>query len=231
MVVYEITVKIFLLEDIPVSLVSGALAQYIDSYLVKDTHFAELHYKNSAKGYCFDMLSKITKGMKVYKRDQVYQFRIRTVNQGLVSYLMEGIAEHKTNVIKGLTRAVKQIPRKPISSVWTLTPYVFKTDKGYWRDYMRFEEFEQALCASLIHQYEFYTSEKVEKDVALYDQIELKSKCAIGVPYKGITLLGDKIAMQVSDNETAQKVFYFALANAIGMGPRGQGFLGFRFVN
>lgn len=71
----------------------------------------------------------------------------------------------------------------------------------------------------------------MEKNVALYDQIELKSKCAIGVSYKGITLLGDKIAMQVSDNETAQKVFYFALANAIGMGPRGQGFLGFRFVN
>ena len=231
MVVYELTVKAFLLEDIPVSLVSGVLAQYIDSYLVKDTHFAELHYKNSAKGYCFDMLSKIAKGMKVYKRDQVYQFRIRTVNRDLVSYLMEGIADHKTRAIKGLTRAVRQIPRKPIASVWTLTPYIFKTSKGYWRDCMGFEEFEQALCAGLIHQYESYTSEEVEKNVALYDQIELKSKCAIGVSYKGITLLGDKIAMQVSDNETAQKIFYFTLANAIGMGPRGQGFLGFRFVN
>ena len=231
MVVYEITVKAFLLEDTPVSLVSGALAQYIDSYLVKDTHFAELHHKNAIKGYSFDMLSKIEKGMKVYKRDQIYQFRIRTVNQDLMSYLMEGIADHRTNAIKGLTRTVKQIPRKPIASVWTLTPYIFKTSKGYWRDCMGFEEFEQALCASLIHQYESYTSEEVEKNVALYDQIELKSKCAIGVSYKGITLLGDKIAMQVSDNETAQKIFYFTLANAIGMGPRGQGFLGLRFVN
>lgn len=234
MVVYELTVKVFLLEDIPISLVSRALAQYIDSYLVKDTHFAELHHKNAIKGYSFDMLSKIEKKIKVYKQNQIYQFRIRTVNQDLMSYLLEGIADHKTNAIKGLTRTVKSIPHKPIASVYTLTPLILKlaNNKGYWRDCMGFEEFEQALCASLIHQYESYTGEKVEKNAILYDQIELKNKCAIGVSYKGITLLADKIAMQVADNETAQKVFYFALANAIGcMAPRGQGFLGFRFVH
>ena len=69
------------------------------------------------------------------------------------------------------------------------------------------------MCAGLIRQYEIYTGEQVEKKLPLYDQIELQSKCAVGVPYKGITLLGDKVSMQVSDNETAQKVLYFALAN------------------
>ncbi len=31
---------------------------------------------------------------------------------------------------------------------------------------MRFEEFEQALCASLIHQYEILHEREVEKNVA-----------------------------------------------------------------
>lgn len=234
MIVYEITVKIFFTEEIPVSLASGELARYIDSYLAKDMRYYDLHYSNTIKGYSFDMPSRIEKGMKVYKGDQIYQFRIRTVNQDLASYLMGGIADHKTNAIKGLTRTIKQIPRKPIASVLTLTPFILKNanNKGYWRDCMSFEEFERELSASLIGQYERYTGEEVEKDIALYDQIELKSKCAIGISYKGITLLGDKLSVQVSDNETAQKVFYFALANSMGcMGARGQGFLAFRFVN
>ncbi len=234
MVVYEITVKIFFQQEVCVSLISGILAQYIDSYLVKDPHFLVLHKRNTIKGYSFDMPSKIEKGMKVYKSDEIYQFRIRTVNQELMSYLMEGIADHKTNAVKGLARTVKQIPHKPIASVYTLTPCIIRpaNNKRYWRDCMSFEEFEQELCASLIHQYERYTGEEVEKNVTLYDQIELKSKCAIGVTYKGITMLADKLAMQVSDNETAQKVLYFTLANSIGcMGSRGMGFLAYRFVN
>ncbi len=73
--------------------------------------------------------------------------------------------------------------------------------------------------------------EKVKENLTLYDQIELKNKCAIGVSYKGITLLGDKIAMQISDDVEAQKVMRFALANGAGtMSPRGMGFLGFRFL-
>lgn len=171
--------------------------------------------------------------MKVYKSDQIYQFRIRTLDKELLSYLLDGIADYKTDSIKGLTRTVKQIPHRPIASVWTLTPVVLKNadGKGYWRDCMSFEEFEQELTASLIHQYEQYTKEEIRKDISLYNQIELKSKCAVGVPYKGITLLGDKLSLQIAENETAQKVMYFTLANGMGtMGSRGLGFLGYRFV-
>lgn len=231
MLVYEITIKTFMLRDVAVSLMYRELTKYIDSYLAQDDHFCEFHRMRRIKGYTFDLPSKIEKGMKAYKSDQIYQFRIRTVDQELLSYLMDGIADHRTDAIKGLTRTVKQIPHKPIATVFTLTPMVLKNDNGYWRDCMSFEEFEQELTASLIHQYEMYTGEKIEDGLSLYDQIELKSKCAIGVPYKGITLLGDKLSMQVSDDKNAQKVMYFALANSVGtMGARGCGFLGYRFA-
>lgn len=233
MLVYEITTKIYFIRDVPIPLIYGELAKYIDSYLARDEYFRELHNRRGIKAYCFDLPSKIEKGMKAYKSDQIYQFRIRTVDKELLSYLMDGIADHRTDAIKGLTRTVKQIPHKPISSVFSLTPVIVTNadGKGYWRDCMSFEEFEQELTAGLIRQYEIYTGEKIEGDLSLYDQIELKSKCAIGVPYKGITLLGDKLSMRVSDNENAQKVLYFAMANGMGAkGPRGFGFLGYRFA-
>lgn len=233
MKLYEITIKIFLIKDIPVPMIYGAMANFIDSYLVKDKHFCEFHQGKSVKGYSFDLPVKIEKGMKIYKGDQVYQFRIRTVDEELLSYLMDGIADHRTDAVKGLVRTVRQIPNKPISSVYALTPIILKSSSGvgYWRDSMSFEEFEHELSSGLIHQYEVYTGEKVKEDLTLYDQIELKSKCAIGVLYKGITLLGDKLEMQIADDEDAQKVMRFALANGAGtMSPRGMGFLGYRFL-
>ncbi len=233
MELYEITIKIYIIKDVPVPMIYGVMANYIDSYLVKDKHFHEFHKGQKVKGYCFDLPVKIEKGMKLYKGDQVYQFRIRTVDKELLAYLMDGIADHQTDRIKGLVRTVRQIPDRPISSVYALTPIILKSPggAGYWRDNRSFEAFEQELTSGLIHQYEVYTGEKVKENLTLYDQIELKSKCAIGVLYKGITLLGDKIAMQISDDEEAQKVIRFALANGAGtMSPRGMGFLGYRFL-
>lgn len=230
---YEITIRVYIMRDIPIPLIYEELTKYIDGYLGQNEYFSEFHKLRSIKGYNFDLPIKIEKGMKAYKKDQIYQFRIRTVDKELLSYLLDGIADYKTDAIKGLTRTVKQIPHRPIASVWTLTPVILKNadGKGYWRDCMSFEEFEQELTSSLICQYEKYTGEKIEENLHLYIQIELKSKCAIGVPYKGITLLGDKLSMQISDDENAQKVIYFALANGMGtMGARGQGFLGYRFV-
>lgn len=231
--IYEITIKIYIIRDVPVPLIYGMIADYIDSYLAKDEYFGIFHQKKSIKGYCFDMPVKIERGMSIYKGDQIYQFRIRTADKELLSYLMDGIADHKTDSVKGLTRTVRQIPDRIIASVYSLTPVVLKNADGkrYWRDCMSFEEFEGELSSSLIHQFEVYTGEKVKEISSLYNQIELKSKCAIGVPYKGITLLGDKLSFQVSDDEDAQKVMRFALANGAGtMGPRGLGFLGYRFA-
>ena len=194
----------------------GKLNKFIDGYLAQNEQFNEFHRRKSIKGYNFDLPIKIEKGMKAYKHDQIYQFRVRTVDKELLSYLMDGLADYRTDAIKGLTRTVKQIPRKQIASVYSLTPVVLKNDKGYWRDCMSFEDFERDLGS---------------ENTKLYHQLELKSKCAVGVSYKGITLLGDKLSMQVSDDENAQKVMYFALANGMGtMGARGLGFLGYRLV-
>jgi len=229
----RIIIKIYMMEDIDVQDMQGVIAGYIDSYLATDEEFMAFHKKKDLKAYCYDLPTPIEKGMKYYKKGEIYQFCIRTADENLAGYLLAGIAEHKTSYIKGLERTVAAIPKKYISEVFTLTPLILKNPdgKGYWRDRTSLEGFEQELNKSMISQYEKYTGEKLESDCVLYNHIEMRSKNAIGVKYKNIKLLGDKISMQVADNETAQKVIRFALANGLGeMGSRGMGFLGYRFM-
>lgn len=233
MEVYEITVRIYIANSIKVSDMQGVIAHFIDSYLSKDELFAQFHQEKRPKCYTMDLPCPIEKGMQEYQGDKIYQFRIRTISGELSSYLLSGIAEHRTEEIKGLVRTVRVIPHKHISAVYTLTPVVLvdPEGRGYWRDIMSFSEYEEMLKKSIIHQYEACTGEKIDQGYALYDQIELKNKCGIGVPYKGIALLGDKLSMQVSDNETAQRIAYYLLGSGLGSkGSRGFGFLGYRFL-
>lgn len=233
MTVKEIIVRVYLNKTIKVQEAQGAIVRFLDTFLSKDEKFNQFHNANIQKGYTFDLLYPIERGMREYKGDTIYQFRIRTVNEEFAAYFISGIADHKTNEIKGLARTIKTIPHKHISQVYTLTPMILVDTKGrgYWRDCMSFSEFEEMLKKSMIDQYEKWTGETIDKDCPLYDQIELKNKGAIGVPYKGIKLLGDKLSMQVADNETAQKVIYYLLASGIGTkGSRGMGFLGYRIL-
>lgn len=231
--VYEITIRIYLNESIKVSNIQAEIVKFVDSYLRNDKKFAEYHEEKVPKCYTMDLLYPIEKGRFEYKGDNVYQFRVRTVSEELASYLLSGIADHKTDKIKGLARTVKIIPHRHISSVYTLTPAILidADSRCYWRDCMSFSSFEEMLKKSMIHQYETYTGEQIDPDCPLYDQIELKNKGPIGVPYKGITLLGDKLSLQVSDDETSQKVMYYLLGSSLGTkGSRGFGFLGYRFL-
>lgn len=233
MKVYEITVRIYIAKSIKVLDMQGSIAHFIDSYLSKDEGFAQFHQEKGLKCYTMDLPYPIEKGMCEYRGDCIYQFRIRTISEEVSAYLLSGIAEHRTEEIKGLIRTVRVIPHKHISSIYTLTPVILVDPKGrgYWRDIMAFSEYEEMLKKSIVHQYEVCTGEKITRECSLYDQIELKNKCAIGIPYKGIMLLGDKLSMQISDDETAQRIAYFLLGSGLGSkSSRGFGFLGYRFL-
>ena len=65
MELYEITIRIYIIKDVPVPLIYGVMANYIDSYLAGDKHFYDFHQETKTKAYCFDLPIKIEKGMIV----------------------------------------------------------------------------------------------------------------------------------------------------------------------
>lgn len=232
--VYEIRLKVYLLQDIPYERTYTVMSDYIDSCLAKDEKYRKLHETNQYKYYCFDNPYPTEKN-GIYKKDQIYTVRIRAVDEELANYLGWNLANHYNNEVKGLTREIKLIPKKMISQVYTVTPAVIKNSdgdsKGYWKSFMSFDEFENRIKSNLIKKFNSIHGTKIDEDFDLYNQIELINKKPITVPYKGIKLLGDKFCIEVADNERAQSLVYMALGSGFcELNARGCGFVNYKYL-
>ena len=167
----------------------------------------------------------------VYKQGNVYTFRIRTVKQQLAEYFSKQLIHHESNELIGLHSQINIIPDRTLEKVYTLTPVVIKSEQGYWRNTLTMEEYEERLKINLIKKYTMLTGEKLDENFSLYESIEFKNKMPVKVPYKNVTLLGDKINLIPAKNENAKKLLYMALGTGLGENnARGAGFLNYQYM-
>lgn len=231
MQVYQIRVKVYILKDIPLPQVLATEAEFIDSALAQDEEWLKYHENNKFKMYCFDGLYPIEK-IGMYKQGQIYTITIRTVDENLARYLSKVLRNHYTDKIKGLTVENKVISKKIIGEIYTLTPVLQKTDKGYWKNSMSLDEFERHLFENAIKKYNQYIGKKMDEDFQWYTNITFLNKKPISNEYKnGIHILGDKVKLQIADNKQAQELAYFVLGTGIGeLNARGYGYCNYRWL-
>ncbi len=230
MKVYQIRVKVYLLQNIKIIDTQKEIAKFIDGAMVKDERFLDLHQRNEFKNYCFDSFYP-TEGDKVYKSGGVYTFTLRTAKGDLADFLTKSLANYFNNSIKGLTTEVKIIPKKFIEKIYTLTPIIIKTESGYWKGNLSIDDFEKRIIENLIKKYNEINNIKIEEDFELYNSIEFKNKKPISVNYKNIKLLGDKISVNISSNPVAQELAYLSLGTGVGeMNSRGLGYVNYRYL-
>lgn len=230
MKIYQIRLKLFLLEDIAANKIQEKITAFIDSGFKANEKWLNFHEQNSYKNYCYDQLFPLEKD-KLYKKEKIYTLTIRTVDLELVKYFKLVCVDNHTKEIKGLVAEIRVLPKKILETVYSITPVIVKTEEGYWKDAIKFSEFEQRLKVNLIKKWNAYHNEKIDEDFDLYTMIELKNKKPIAMEYKNIKLLGDKVQIQVADNKRAQDLWYFALGVGLGeMNARGCGFLNYRWL-
>lgn len=228
--VYQIRLKLILLENIATNKIQEKITAFIDSGFKSDEKWITFHEQNKFKYYCYDQLYPVEKD-KLYKKEKIYTLTIRTIDLELAKYFKLICVDNHTKEIKGLVAEIKVLPKKLLKTVYTLTPMIIKTEKGYWKEAISFTEFEQRLKNNLIKKWNAYNQEKIDEDFDLYTMIELKNKKPIAMEYKNIKLLGDKVQIQVADNKCAQSLWYFALGVGLGeMNARGCGFLNYRWL-
>lgn len=228
--VYEITLKVYLLKSINVEEAQQKIAELIDKSLAKNSEFLDLHNKNIFKNYCFNSFYPIDKS-GIYKVDNVYTVKLRTISKELGQYLNNVLSNEYTDYIKGLVTDIRIIPKKHIEKIYSITPLILKNDDGYWKNFLSFEEFEKRIKENLIKKYNLINNEKLDENFDLYTFIEIKNKKPIATSYKGKRILGDKINIVISDDIRAQKLAYMALGTGVGeMNARGQGFVNFRWL-
>lgn len=228
LIVHELKIRVQLKEDIPVDRVMEVEAGFIDSMLAKDESWLRFHEENKSKLYSFSGLWPIEKN-GVYKKGKCYVITIRSVDEGFVSYI--GMCNHTDTKMETLEVSYKQISKKLIEKIYTLTPVVLKAEDGYWRKQKNLDDFERLLFENAIKKYNQFTGEKADEDFELYTDIFFLNRKPISSRYKNIHLIGDKIELRISDNPQAQELAYFI--TAVGLGEncsRGFGFCNYKWI-
>jgi CRISPR-associated endoribonuclease Cas6 len=123
------------------------------------------------------------------------------------------------------------LPKKHIEKLYSITPAIMKNEDGYWKNKIKLDEFERRLKENLIKKYNSSMNTKIDENFQLYTTIEFKNKKPISTNYKNIKLLGDKISLNIAENENAQKIAYMSLGTGVfEMNARGYGFVNYRWL-
>lgn len=230
MKVYQIRLKLFILEDIFTENMQSKIAAFIDTAFGKSQEFINFHNTNKFKNYCFDGLYPI-EGENVYKAGNIYTLTIRTIDSKLAIFFNEQLKNHFDKEIKALTTEIRIIPKKHIEKVYSITPIILKDENGYWKGNLTIQNFEDRLKINLIKKYNTFTGKKIDENFQLYSLLEFKNKKPIATRYKNIKILGDKISINVSENAEAQELAYMCLGTGLlENNSRGYGFVNFRYL-
>lgn len=230
MQVYEIFTKVYLKENISADEAQLAVCKLIDSSLAKDEKMLKFHELNDYKLYNFDSLYPVDKS-KIYCKDKIYSFRIRTISRELAKYFQMNLTSTATKDMIALKSETKNIKKKHITKLYSLSPVVITTDDGYWKGNMSFTDYESRLKINLIKKYRKYTKEDVNEDFDFYTSISVLNKKPIAVKVKDVHYLGDKLSLDIADDAESQKIAYMALGTGIGeKGSRGNGFVNFKSI-
>lgn len=120
---------------------------------MQDVKWGRMHCENQFKYYSFNAPFPIAEN-GIYRKNQVYQILIRSVNRELIEYLAQKLPKYDNAFMKGLTSELRLIAKRHIAELYSITTAIVKgSEKGYWRDSMSFEGFEERLEINLVKKY------------------------------------------------------------------------------
>lgn len=231
MQVYELNIKIKVINEIQHEHVLREVSKVIDTALAKDAVHLDLHKKNTVKYYCLDGLYPV-EADGIYQKDKIYTFHLRTIDLDLGKYLIFAITDTETANLAVASCEVKLIPPKVIAKVYSITPIVIRTEnKKYWKNEISFADYCKIITDNLLKKYKSYTNEEVDESIPLFTAISFTNQKPIKFAVKGIYNLADKLDIDVETNPLAQKIWYMSLGTGLGnLNARGAGYLNYKWL-
>lgn len=230
MKVWNLTLKVYLKKDIPMEESQMEISKIIDNCLTKDKELLNFHNNNQYKNYTFSSFYPLEKN-KIYLVGKIYTVTIRTVEESLAKHFQKYLDNESSEALKAITLEIKIIPKKYIERIYSITSVVAKFDNGYWRRNESVEVFEKRLKENLIKKYNNFTKQKISEGFDLFTFIKFDNQKPIATKYKDIKMLGDKITLNVAENDLAQDLAYLALGTGLmEMNARGYGFVNYKWL-
>lgn len=227
MKVYEIRLKVELRKDIQDRDMQKEIGYMIDITLIKDSKMKEIHLGTGYKNYCFNTFFPVETD-KVYKSGKAYSVLIRTVDKDIAKFFIDNLHKTRTGSIRAIESKVKQIRKGHISRLYCLTPALATVEDQYWKNVTDEDDFEERIVRNIIKKKNNLTNTKMrENDFIFSNLTTITNDTPIPVHYKNMTMLGDKLELEIDDSQRAQELAYLALG--VGLGEKNA--RGFGFVN
>jgi len=228
--VYEIKVKIYLLEDISLQDSLEKIAAFIDLSFLRTKEMNEFHLQNKFKNYSFSSFFPYAEN-SIYKKDNLYTIIIRTVDNNLAKHF-KCLSEISTDFIKGLVTNESLIYKRALEEISSLTPVIIRIPykDGYWKNNGTIQDFVEGINKNIIRKYNEFTNNEIDSNEIIFESVTFTNRTPISTSYKGRKLLADKVKLSIAGSSIAQDISFFALGTGLLLAnARGYGFCNYKF--
>jgi len=219
---FELTCRAYLKRDIAFNNSLEFISKFI-SFAISRSSFSDIHKGIGYKHYVFKGFYPIESD-RVYKKGNVYEFSIRSMNKDLMDMLSNGLRENINNpffqIVDTNLRSVKQFF---ISELYTVTPAIVSmSNSKFWTmessgDILLLQ---RLLHDNLEKKYNSFFSEKIEPMQNFIQLIEIKNRKPQNIHLtkdgKQIRFFGNKFRIIPHEDEVSQKLAFMALGAGLG---------------
>ena len=230
MKIFELKCKAYLKTNIELKSSFDVLSKYLNYSIYQN----EI-YKNkdtSIKNYCFGNFYP-TESDKIYKKNNVYEFVIRSIDEEFIDELEKAIIENMNNSFLIVLSAVKkEIDQFFIRELYSATPVIVsqkKDDTGrqlYWSlDYNGdMEILQNQLQKNLEKKLKLFYPDDMDVSNNFIDEIEIKNIKPQSIYFKTIRnqkeklvrLIGNKFKIVPKKDDLSQKLAFLSLGVGLG---------------
>ena len=211
---YELINTVYLLNNIYFDEANERTGKFINSSMLLDNELANIHESRGYKYYVYDSLYP-RESDKTYKKGRVYVFKIRSIDKDLITKIRTMITKAKSEDFKIVSTELKTYNQFFINELYTVTPAVLTVDNRFWVKGDSIELLQRRIVENLIKKYKDYYEKEIEVEESFIQGIELKNRKPIGLKYKNIRLMGNKLTVLVNGDEASQKLAFMALGTGL----------------
>lgn len=230
MKIFELKCNAYLKKDIELKKSFDILSKYLNYSIYQNEIYK--NKDNSIKNYCFGNFYP-TESDKIYKKNNVYEFVIRSIDEEFINELEKALIQNINNdSLLVLSAEKKEIDQFFIRELYTATPVIVsqnKDDSGrqiYWSlDYSGdINILQNQLQKNLEKKLKLFFSENIDVVDNFIDEIEIKNLKPQSIYFKTIRnqkeklvrLIGNKFKIIPKKDDLSQKLAFLSLGVGLG---------------
>lgn len=214
----ELIVTTMLKKDVYFADAGYIIGKNINKLMLLDKDLKEIHPKKQYKNYVFNSFYPLEKD-KFYKKGRLYIFKIRGLDSEFMKKIHKCLEKLRSEDFKVVSVSESTIEKQHVKELYTITPLIVTVDNKPWlQNNGDLELLKDRIVDNLEKKFKNFFDEEICVKGNFIKNISFKNRVPMSFNYKNIRLLGNKVSIEVQDNEDAQTLAF--LARAVGIGEK-----------